>query len=90
MVVTVMIATDRPRMHLCGSCVAARGLEHDGRWTRVAVDAELVGACDDCKARSELEAWRPLEVPPAAPTVPQVVEDPTQFATVTINRRGTR
>ena len=86
MVVTIMIATDRPRMHLCAACVVARGLEHDGRWTRVAVDAELVGACDDCKTRGELEAWRPLEVPPPAPTVPQVVEDQTQFATVIVKK----
>ena len=80
----MMVATNRPRLCLCARCVIARGIERDARFVRVAIDAELLGACDDCGARDELEAWRPLDVPEPAPTVPQVVEDPTQFASFTI------
>lgn len=83
-----MIATDRPRLCLCARCVRARGIESDARFARVAIDVELLGACDDCGSREELEAWRPLNVPEPAPTVPQVVEDPNNFASFTI-KKGT-
>lgn len=69
-----MIATDRPRLNLCAACVTARGIENDARFVRVAVDVSIRGACDDCAACEDLEAWRPIDVPEPAPTVP-VLED---------------
>lgn len=66
-----MIATDRPRCHLCASCVRARGLQHCGSHTRVAEDVGIEGICEDCGVHfAKLEAWRRLDVPPPASTIP--------------------
>jgi hypothetical protein len=80
-----VIATDRPRFHLCAGCVTARGLEAGGgAFARVAIDVRVTGACDDCGAPcDELEAWRRLDVPPpitTQPALPRDRDDPDELA----------
>lgn len=70
-----MIATDRPRFNLCARCVLARGLERGEDFARVLVDVAISGCCDDCGASAELEAWRRLDVPPPASTIPVLPPD---------------
>lgn len=65
-----MIATDRPRFNLCSACVLARGFERGEDIVRVLVDVAISGVCDDCGASADLEAWRRLDVPPPASTIP--------------------
>lgn len=83
-----MIPTDRPRFHLCVVCVAARSIERDARFARVAVDVAVSGVCDDCKVRvDELEAWRPVDVPDPAPTMPYDLDnegEPTMTKPTTV------
>jgi hypothetical protein len=69
-----MIATDRPRFYICAACVAARGLESgDKPFARIATDITTKGKCDDCGVNfAELEAWRPLRVPPPVATLPML------------------
>jgi len=70
-----VIPTDRPRFNLCGACVRARGLQHAGAFARVAEDMTITGPCDDCAAVANLEAWRRLDIPPPAPTLPTRLDD---------------
>lgn len=68
------LQTERPRLNLCARCVTLRGFEGNGTVCRVAVDMTIVGACDDCGDRAELEAWRALDVPEPTPTLPVIVD----------------
>lgn len=71
-----MIATDRPREHLCAACVNARGYEARDDVQRVAVDVQIRGACDDCGAvTTDLEAWRSRAAPEPAPTLRVLTEE---------------